>query len=112
MTTLHDLILDRFKVKTRAVENPVTDTVGTEPVIILHNNPNRVFWLLINLSPNTIYVALSHDVSPNKGVYVDPNGGGTSMIWDEDFHATGWAVWAVASAADSKIYVLEIATVG
>jgi len=109
---LHELILDKFKVKTRAIENPVRDTIGTTPEIVLHNNPNRVFWMLINLSPNTVYVALSHDVSSDKGVYVDPNGGGTSMIWDEDFHATGWAVWAVAGAANSKIYVMEIVTTG
>jgi len=106
--TLHDLLIEKFRVKTRAIENPVEDTVGTAPVRVLNNNPNRLGWLIVNQSANTVYVALSNRVSATYGVRLDANGGFCSMVWDEDFHATGWAVWAIATGVDSKIYVLEI----
>jgi len=108
--TLHDLLIEKFRVRTRAIENPVTDTVDTTPKVVLHNNPNRLGWLIVNQSPNTVFVALSNQVSATRGVRLDPNGGFCSMTWSEDFHAVAWAIWAVATGANSSIYVLEIVT--
>jgi len=108
--TLHDLLQERFRVKTRAIENPVVSAVGTTATRIFNNNPRRLGWLAVNLSANTIYVALSSDVSPTKGIRLDANGGWASMIWDEDFHATGWAIWAIATGANSSLYTLEVVT--
>jgi hypothetical protein len=30
------------------------------------------------------------------------------MVYDEDFHAVGWEIWAKATGEDSAIYVVEI----
>ena len=100
--------LKRFGFPTRAVENPVVAEVGTDATEILKNNPDRVFWLTLNLSGNTIYAALSEDVGPAKGIRLDANGGWASMSVEEDGEAVAYAVHAKASAAASAIYVLSI----
>jgi hypothetical protein len=108
MPTLADLLLERFKVRTRAVENPKRTSVGTTAVEILANNPNRLGWVIVNLSANTLYLAFKDDVSSTKGIRLEASGGSASMIWDEDFQAVGWAIWGVASGADSAIYAYEV----
>jgi hypothetical protein len=77
-------------------------------VKVLDNNPDRVGWFIVNLSPNNVYIHFASDVSSSKGVFLAPNGGMASMVWDEDFHAVGWEIWGIASASNSSIYVVEI----
>lgn len=107
---LAGLLLERFKCKTRAVENPLVTAVGTTAILVLANNPNRLAWVIVNLSANTLYLALGNDVSATKGVLLAPNGGSASMVWDEDFQTVGWAVWGVAAGANSAIYCMEVVT--
>jgi len=105
---LQELIDKKFGIKTRAVENPKLTSLGTTAQVVLDNNPNRLAWIIVNLSTAEVYLALRHDVSPTKGVRLDASGGSASMVWDEDFQATGWAIWGVATAANSPIYSLEV----
>ena len=107
-----EVSLKRFGFPTRAVENPVIAAVETSVTEVLKNNPDRVFWLVVNLSVNTIYVALSEDVDTTKGIRLDPNGGYASMCAEEDGEAVAYAVYAKATAAGSAIYVLEIEKAG
>lgn len=105
---LADLLLERFKIKTRAVENP-RDIVllGAAPLMILANNPNRLGAVIVNLSANVVYIGLTNEVSATNGIRLNANGGQASLIWDEDFQMTAWAWWGMATAAASRIYVLE-----
>jgi hypothetical protein len=106
---LADLLLRQFGVKTEPVENPLGVTsIGTTAERILSNNPNRLAWIVINLSANIVYLALKSDVSSSKGIRLNANGGEASMIWSEDFQAVSYEVYAVASGASSAIYVLEV----
>ena len=107
---LADLLEERFKVRTRAVENPKQTSVGTTAIEILANNPKRLGWVIVNLSSNTLYISFSNAVSSSRGVRLNANGGEASMVFDEDFHAVGWAIWGVASGASSAIYSYEIVT--
>lgn len=106
--TARKLIDKLFGVRTKGVENPVVSSVGTSAVEVLHNNPSRLAWLIINMSSNTVYVAFERDVSSSKGVILQANGGFTSVTVSEDFDLVTYAVWAVASGAASAIYVLGI----
>ncbi|MBA7618501.1 hypothetical protein ES703_25828 [subsurface metagenome] len=107
--SLDSLLMDRFKVRTRAVENPKVSQVETTATLVLSNNPDRLGWILYNLGANPIFVATKNTVAADTyGGRADANGGFVSMIWDEDFHATGWAIWAIAKTGASKIWVLEI----
>ena len=106
---LANLLMERFKVRTRAVENPrAVTSLGITAQMILANNPNRLGWIIVNLSTNTVYLGLQNDVSSSKGILLDPSGGQAAMLWDEDFQMTGWAIWGVASAANSAIYAIEV----
>jgi len=108
--TLSELLTQQFKVKTRAIANPLVSAVGTSAVRVLSNNPNRLAWIIINLSTNSLYLAFDNTVSTSRGIYVGPNGGYATLVWDEDFDLVGWELYAVASGAGSNIYVVEIVT--
>jgi len=96
----------KWGVRTRLVENPVRDSVGIDPVIILRGNPDRFHWLVMNLSPNEIYIAFDERVSSTRGVLLGASGGFASMSADRDGEVVTREVWAVATAADSDIYVV------
>lgn len=106
--TLASLLLERFKVRTRAVQNPKITSVGTTALEVLANNPNRLGFTIINLSTNVMYAGLSNDVSSTKGIRLAASGGSLTMVWDEDFQMVGWAWWVVASGATSAIYAIEV----
>ena len=113
---LDTLLMERFKVKTRAVENPQGITsLGTTATILLANNPNRLAWVLVNLSANIIYIGFTNEVSATagseRGIRLNANGGLASMVWDEDFQPTGWAIWGIASGLTSQIYSYEVVEV-
>lgn len=106
---LVDLIKERFKVTTRGVENPNAITVaGLAPLLILPNNPNRLGFIIVNLSGNIMYVSLDRGVSDEHGIRLDANGGSFSCIWDEDFELTAWGWWIVADVAGSHVYSLAV----
>ena len=105
---LADLLKERFKVRTRAIENPLVTSVGTIATLILKNNPNRLAFIIHNLGAFPIFLGFASDVSPTKGARIDANGGAYSMIWDEDFDATAWAIWAIADGGTSAVYTIEI----
>ena len=107
---LAGLLLEQFKVKTRAVENPLLTALGTSALLVFSNNPNRLAWIFINLSANTVYLGLGNDVGTAKGVLIAPNGGSATMIWSEDFQMTGWAIWGIAPAGASNCYSIEVVT--
>lgn len=106
---LTDLLMERFKVKTRPVVNPkaVTSALIT-PQLILSNNPNRLAWVIINLGANDAYIHFENDVSAINGIKLDKAGGHATMVWDEDFDATAWSMWIVAPDGDSAVYCYEI----
>ena len=103
-----EFTLKRFGFPTRAVENPVVAAVGTTADAVLRNNPDRVFFLVVNLSTNVVYVGLARDVGAAKGIRLDANGGWVSMSVEEDGEAVAYQIFAIATGAASAIYVLEM----
>jgi hypothetical protein len=98
----------RFGRKVKVAINPITNTIGTSPIRILYNNPDRFAWIIINLSNFDVYVGWTPDVGPTKGVKLDPNGGNVISLADEDLELTGYEVYARAAASNCSIYVLEV----
>lgn len=106
---LANLLMERFKVRTRAVENPKSVTAAsTTAQEILGNNPNRLAFTIINLGAEVCYVALSTPVAATKGIRLDANGGSFTCIWDEDFQMTGWAWWIISASGTPAVYSLEV----
>lgn len=106
---LAELLMERFKVKTRAVENPEAVTAAsTTAQKILANNPNRFAFIIVNLGDQICFVGLERNVEADvKGIRLDANGGSFSCIWDEDFQMTGWAWWIIGEGA-SAVYAIEV----
>lgn len=96
-----------FGIKTFPRENPITATVGIAAERILASNPQRVSFQVVNLSANNLYVGLSYTVAATEGIFIAPNGGIISLIWDRDFELCSHEWWAIAGGAASAVYVLE-----
>ena len=105
---LADLLKERFKVRTRAIENPRLTSVGTIAEVVLANNPNRLAFSVVNLSANVMYIGLTNLVSATNGIRLDANGGYFSGIWDEMFDPVAWAWWIIATGAGSSVYSVEV----
>jgi len=106
--TLAQLLTERLGTEAYPRVNDVTATVGTTPEKIADPNPNRLALLVVNLSANVIYILHERNVSATRGIRLGPNGGGVSMIYDEEFDIIGWDWWGVATGAASPILVLEL----
>lgn len=81
-------------------------SIGTTQSQIFGNDPERVSLLLINLSINTIYVGFDEAVGANKGIILEANGGYVSFNAKDDFILTTLQMNAVATGANSNLYVL------
>jgi len=92
----------------RPIINPVTDTVLTTPTLILRNNPDRIFWLVVNLSANNGYLGWDTLVSSTRGLLVAANGGFVSASIEEDGELVIQEVYAVNLAAQGTYMIVEI----
>jgi len=98
----------KFGFKTKLNTNPVTSTVGTTPTEILKNNPDRVFWLIVNLSGNDGYVGWDREVSSSKGLLVPSNGGYVSASAVEDGELVIYPVYAINLVAAGTWMIVEV----
>lgn len=108
---LADLLMGRFKVRTRAVENPKVITAASDTAqLVLGNNPNRLAFVIINLGDTPTYVSLTGEVAAaTRGIRLDANGGSFGCVWDEDFQMTSWAWYIIAEAGETPaIYAIEV----
>ena len=104
--SLASVIDKRFGVRTQAAQKTVS--LGTTATEIVPNNPDRLGVTIVNLSTNSVYLALDSSVSSSKGILLAPSGGSASFNVEEDYQMVGWAIWGVASGASSAIFVIEV----
>jgi hypothetical protein len=79
-------------------------SVGVTSTPVLGANPNRKFLLLINDSPNTIYLSIGGNTAVlNTGQRLNLNGG--SLLLDRYIPTS--AIKAIASVAASNLLVTE-----
>jgi hypothetical protein len=104
--TLNELLIGQFGVSGSDLRESVY-TVGTTPVQVLPNDPNRVGFIISNLSTNTVYIALANAVTTTTGLAV---GGGSAIAskWRDDFQTVGFARYMVSASSNCSIYVAEI----
>lgn len=106
MGALSDYMLKIWGVRTRSIENPVTDAAGAGVTKILNNNPDRFEVVIVNHDAVLMRVAPSPDVSEEYGIPLDPEGGAAVITADDDGELVGYE-WFIYSAAGGTIYVLE-----
>lgn len=105
--TLNEMIEQLYGVKSHYKRSSAGSTVGVTVVEILKNNPNRLSFIIVNLSGNALYISPNNDVSSSDGIYIAPNGGRAILQWDVDFELVSQAWFAIASGAASNYYLLE-----
>lgn len=105
--SLHDLLVNLYGVSSTYRTNPEVNTVGVTAGRILRGNPNRLSFTLFNLSANNLYISPEPNVSSANGIWVSPNGGSVTLMWDRDFELVGNAWYAIAAAAASAVFLIE-----
>ena len=109
MGLLETYMLKKYGVRSQAIINPVVEpgVVGTAPVLVLRRNSNRIGYVISNLSANQLYLGVDSSVSATRGLLLDASGGSATSWIDEDGEFTQREVWALATGANSDVYVME-----
>lgn len=63
------------KLETRPKRNPLTASVLSSVTKLLGNDPNRVFWMIVNLGSSAVLIDFDNDPTTTSGLQVSPNGG-------------------------------------
>jgi hypothetical protein len=108
--TLQQLLIGQFGVSATDL-NEAYISVGTTPINLLSNNPNRIGFIISNLSTNTCYVGLTPATSSTTGLFLAA-GGELTSTWRDDFNSVGFARYAVSPGGTSNFYVAEIVMTG
>jgi hypothetical protein len=98
----------KFGFPTRMIPNPVTDTVGAAAVEILRGNPDRVQWLIVNLSAFDGFVGFDPQVSATRGIFVSANGGNVGAVIDDDAHLLIHPVFAISPGGAGTWFIEEV----
>lgn len=92
---------------------PTTETedvvsVGVSVTAVLGNDPERVSVVLVNLSANVIFIGFDEAVGAARGIRLAAGGGSASWNVREDYTLPLRAVFALATGANSNLYVLSL----
>jgi len=104
--SLAEILMKRWGVRTQAAQKTVS--LGDAAAEVAPNNPDRLGLLIVNLSANSVYLALDNSVAATKGILLVPTGGSATFSIEDDFQMVGWAIWGIATGADSPLYVIEV----
>ncbi|MDD5360452.1 MAG: hypothetical protein PHI02_09325 [Sulfurovaceae bacterium] len=105
--TLQKVLEDLYGVKSFYHLSDPAFTAGVAVSLCVKNNPNRLSFVVVNLSGNALYISPRNDVSAAQGIYVAPNGGSVQIIWDRDFELVSQAWYMIAAGAASSVFILE-----
>lgn len=108
MVSLHQLIDDRFGVRTRGVPNSDNVQQSTTPGLILRNNSSRLAATIVNLGTNPVFMVPEGAPSTTRGIRIGPSGGSVTLLWDEDFNLVGMEWNGVTDVGTSDLFVLEV----
>ena len=111
MKTAHDIIQERFGVKTSYNEQPEVAQIETTVTKILSYNPNRLAVVIVNTGANNVYLAPSRIVAVGQGILLTANGGSATLNILEDFDLANMEWFGIADGAASTCYVNEVVSV-
>ena len=109
ITTLAGLLADELGIATYTEESSAQ--AGVAAAQLMPQNPNRVGWILQNLSTANLYLRPGRAPTSAIGIILAPNEW-RSMLYREDMAlvALQWQILASAAAAD--YYLLEVLLLG
>ena len=111
MTVLDKYIEKEYGVKVSGARAALLEDIGVAPEMVFRKNPNRIMFILVNLSANIVYTAFESGVGAAHGIRLNALGGMLSSSIRNDAALTQEEVWIVADGADSDIYGIEVVEV-
>lgn len=108
--TLQELLTGQFGVTQTDLRESFI-TVGTSPVPLLPNDPNRVGFIISNLSANACYIGLRPNTDTTTGLILSA-ANSLSSSWRDDFNTVGFSRFGVSPSGNSDFYVAEIIMTG
>jgi hypothetical protein len=96
---------------TRLVVPSVGTTVGTTSTACLLPNPNRVAWIIINLSVNRGFFYFTPQVATSLGIPIEADGDTWSADLDEDGELVIYPVFGINQVASGVWLPIEIVRV-
>lgn len=111
MSVLENYIEKVYGVKVTGVRPALLEEIGTASTIVFKKNPNRIMYILVNLSANIVYAAFDGGVSATRGIRLNASGGLLSSSIKDDAALTQEEVYIVASGANSAIFGIEVVEV-
>lgn len=85
-----------------------TPTIGLIPAQIIPNNPDRVSFVISNVSGIDIRVGWNQQITVGLGILVPASGGWIQGEVERDGGVIGWAVFGVSTVDPTQLYVIEI----
>jgi hypothetical protein len=114
MTTSHEtlatVLARRWGVATTVNISPASAQLNSQSSQLFKQNPNRLAWILVNLSTTDVFVTPLFRATATRGIRVPSNGGFMSLLADEDLDMVGYEWFAIASLDLSPIFWLEVLT--
>jgi len=108
INTVRDYLLARLGVPTTPRASVAGSTLGLTVAQILRQDPRRVGFIFINLSPNQIFISPIGAATSTNGIRVGPSGGSVHVLALEDGEMAAWEWSGVADLAGSNYFILEI----
>lgn len=108
MTVLDRYIEKEYGIKVSGVRIPLLAAIGVAPGLVFRKNPNRIMFVLVNMSANIVYVAFESAVGAAHGIQLNAAGGMMASSIKDDAALTQEEVWVVADGAGSAIYGFEV----
>ena len=105
--TLASLLQAQLGAATFTATNRELSSVGLTAARLLRQSPYRASFLVVNISPNTLFAGPFNDVSSTKGVRLGPNGGSLVVRWMEDFTLVSYEWFVIADGAASQLLTME-----
>jgi len=108
INTVRDYLLARLGVPTTPRASAAGSVLGLTVGQILRQDPRRVGFIFINLSPNQMFISPIGAASATNGIRVGPSGGSVHVLSLEDGEMTAWEWTGIADLAASNYFILEI----
>lgn len=98
----------RFGAGVRLQPTYLTFTVANSPRPVLINDPDRIFWIIMNRSPYHLEIGFDDSFTLGTAILLPPNGGAAVMTVDEDGEAVTYPVWIASPVAPFTVYLAVI----
>ena len=108
--TVDELLIDRFKTSGFPRVNPETSDADLADKTLFRANPNRLAFVVVNLSTGVIFIAPLGAAASTRGIRLNANGGLIAMDYESMFQAVAYEWHVIGDADNLALFSMEIVT--